>query len=204
MTERGRRTRRAIMDAALELFAPGRSFKSISLREVAGAAGIVPTAFYRHFRSMDQLALALVDDCGRTLRIQLRRMRLQNHGSKHLIRDSFLLFRDYVEAHPKYFAVVSGERHGGSPLVREAIRTEIERFIEEMAEDISALSLLPNLSWHTLLNVCDLVVNTILSAASEILDWPKGSERLRKKRSEAYVQQLHILFFGAASWRERR
>jgi AcrR family transcriptional regulator len=40
----------------------GRSFVSISLREVTREAGVVPTAFYRHFKDMDELGLALVDE----------------------------------------------------------------------------------------------------------------------------------------------
>jgi AcrR family transcriptional regulator len=51
-----------LLDAALKLMSDGRSFVSISLREVTREAGVVPTAFYRHFRDMDELGLALVDD----------------------------------------------------------------------------------------------------------------------------------------------
>ncbi len=190
------------MDAALELIAAGRSFNSLSMREVSTLAGVVPTAFYRHFKDMNKLGLAIVDDCGHSLRTQLRHIRRTNLSSQDIIRDSFLVFRDYVEEQPRYFLIASGERHGGSPVLREAIRAEIERFIEEMAQDIHALELLPSLSRQTLRNICDLVVNTMLSAASEILDWRKGDKRLWKQKTEAYVQQLRIVFYGAAGWRD--
>ena len=52
-------TRQALLDAACQLMESGRGFGSVSLREVAKAAGIVPTGFYRHFCDMDALGLAL-------------------------------------------------------------------------------------------------------------------------------------------------
>jgi TetR/AcrR family transcriptional regulator, fatty acid biosynthesis regulator len=201
-TERGQRTQRALMDAALDLMAKGRSFNSLSMREVTLAAGVVPTAFYRHYRDMNELGLALVADCGRALRPLLRQARMEGASSKDIIRSSFLTYKKYVEEHPRYFMVAAGERHGGSPLIREAIRREIELFVEEMAEDLHALKLLPNMSLPTIRNICDLVVNTMLSAASEIGDLPKMGPRRERERIERYIQQLRVIFFGAAQWRE--
>ena len=49
------RTRKALMDSALELVGEGQHFSSLSIREVAKRAGVVPNAFYRHFKSLDEL-----------------------------------------------------------------------------------------------------------------------------------------------------
>ena len=57
--ERKQLTRQALLDAALELLEE-QSFSSLSLRQVTGAAGVVPTAFYRHFDDMEKLGLALI------------------------------------------------------------------------------------------------------------------------------------------------
>lgn len=73
--ERRQQTRQALLDAALEQMEAGESFDSLSLRSVARAAGIVPAAFYRHFDSMDELGLALVEESFRTLRGMLREAR---------------------------------------------------------------------------------------------------------------------------------
>ena len=59
--ERKQQSRQALLDAALKLSTSGRSFSSISLREVAREVGLVPTAFYRHFQDMDELGQELVD-----------------------------------------------------------------------------------------------------------------------------------------------
>lgn len=68
-------TRQALLDAACQLMESGRGFGSISLREVAKAAGIVPTGFYRHFTDMDALGLALVAEVDATFRQTIRIVR---------------------------------------------------------------------------------------------------------------------------------
>ncbi|RMS38985.1 TetR family transcriptional regulator, partial [Pseudomonas coronafaciens pv. garcae] len=73
--EQKQQTRRALLDAAHQLMESGRGFGSLSLREVARTAGIVPTGFYRHFEDMDQLGLALVSEVGQTFRETIRLVR---------------------------------------------------------------------------------------------------------------------------------
>ena len=50
-----------IIEAALKLAGPNRSVSTLSLREVAREAGIAPNSFYRQFRDMDELAVALIE-----------------------------------------------------------------------------------------------------------------------------------------------
>ena len=202
-TERGRRTRAALMNAALDLMQTGRGYGSISIREVTKQAGIVPTAFYRHFKDMDELGLAMVDDCGRNLRQQLSEIRLTGTSAKDIIRHSVTVFQKYVEAYPKYFLVLSGERYGGSPVIRQAIRAEIDQFIDDMAKDVHHRELLPQLSLSTLRNVCELCVSTMISASTEFLDLRGHGAQMMQQRIDSYVHQLRIIFAGAYSWRER-
>ena len=51
------------------------SLATVSLRQVTKQVGIVPTAFYRHFASIDELGLALVDQSFASLREMLRDVR---------------------------------------------------------------------------------------------------------------------------------
>ncbi len=72
--ERKRQSRQAIIDAALRLSTSGRSFNSISLREISREIGLVPTAFYRHFKDMDALGLELVDQISLNLKSTLHQI----------------------------------------------------------------------------------------------------------------------------------
>jgi AcrR family transcriptional regulator len=72
--ERKERTRQRLLEVTLRLI-EDRSLASLSLREVAKDAGIVPTAFYRHYASMDALGVDLVDVSMRPLRQMIRVVR---------------------------------------------------------------------------------------------------------------------------------
>ena len=50
-----------------------KSISSLSLREVAREAGIAPNSFYRHFKDIDELAIALIERSGIVLRQILHR-----------------------------------------------------------------------------------------------------------------------------------
>ncbi|MBW2268324.1 MAG: HTH-type transcriptional repressor FabR [Deltaproteobacteria bacterium] len=130
-------TRRAVIDAALRLSAE-RGFSSLSLRGVAKEAGIAPTSFYRHFASMDELGLALVDEVGVSLRQLVReaRRRVDKSGKGSVIRASIQTFLSYVEKNENLFRLLLGEGSSSPAHVRRAIGKEIQRFTEDLAEDL--------------------------------------------------------------------
>ena len=73
-------TRQRLMDAAARQLASGRSFDTLSLREVSKLAGIAPTSFYRHFHDMEGLGLALIEEQGKSLLDLVHRVREQASG----------------------------------------------------------------------------------------------------------------------------
>jgi AcrR family transcriptional regulator len=201
--ERKRRTRQALLDAAMDLMAEGRSFTGLGLREITRRAGVVPTSFYRHFRDLDELGLALVDEGGMTLRRLLREVRRGGMPASDMIRRSVRVYGEYVRQHRQAFRFIAGERGGGSAAIRNAIRNEVSHFVAEMAQDLRHLNILPALSTETLHMVCGLVVTTMLNAASDILDLPEGDARLEQEVVENFVRQLRVVFLGAQGWREK-
>lgn len=201
--ERKQRTRNHLLESALRLMEEGRSFTSLGLREVTRAAGVVPTSFYRHFQDMDQLALALVEETGITLRRLLREARQAGVPPINIIRHSVQIYKQFVEEHRLHIMFMAGERWGGSPLIRRAIRYEVQHFATEMAQDLRELNLLPALSMTTLQMICGLVVNTMLNAASDFLDLPSDQPRVEQELVENFVLQLRVIFLGATQWREQ-
>lgn len=200
--ERKERTRLHLIEAALVLLGQGRGFTSLSLREITREAGIVPAAFYRHFRDLDELGLALVEMGGVTLRRLLREARRDGVPPTDMLRGSVLIYKRFVEERSLVFRFIAGERGGGSRVIREAIRTEESHFASEMAQDLRALGTLPDLSSSSLQMICGLVVTTMLNAASDILDLPQGRSRQETELVENFVRQLRLIFLGARHWRE--
>src|SRR6185503_4784121 len=201
--ERKQRTRNHLLESALRLMEEGRSFTSLGLREVTRAAGVVPTSFYRHFEDMDQLALALVEETGVTLRRMLREARQAGVPPINIIRHSVQIYKQFVEEHRLHIMFMAGERWGGSPLIRRAIRYEVQHFATEMAQDLRELNLLPSLSMTTLQMICGLVVNTMLNAASDFIDLPDDQSQVADEVSENFVRQLRVIFLGADQWRDK-
>ena len=137
--ERKEHTRQRLLDVTLKMIT-NRSLSSISLREVARAAGIVPTAFYRHFDSIDALGVELVDECMRPLRQMVREARrgVALHGD--IITGTVDTLGRQVRSHPEQFRFLVRERYGGVHGVRRAIDAELRLFTSELTVDLARLT----------------------------------------------------------------
>jgi len=198
--EQKERTRIALLDAALRLL-EGKSFGSLGLREVAREAGVVPTAFYRHFDSMEELGLALIDDSFRTLRRMIRDARSQDLAFEHVIRDSVEILVQHVHAHKLHFRFVARERSSGVPVLRQAIRAEIRLFSSELATDLARFPFLDRWSTEDLGVLATLLVNTMVSTAEELIDAPSGRSEVQREIVRRAEKQLLLIVLGVPAWR---
>ncbi len=202
-SERKDLTRTSLMQAALQLIGEGRSFSSLGIREIAREAGMVPNAFYRHFRNSDELGLALVEEMGITLRRLLREARQANVAPKDMVRQSVQVYYEYVKQHRLQFLFISSERSGGSRILRLAIRNDVIHFTNEMALDFRRLGIYPDMPTSSLQMVCGLIVTTMLAAAPEILDLPPDQPLLEAEMTDNFVHQLQVVLLGASCWKEK-
>jgi TetR/AcrR family transcriptional regulator, fatty acid biosynthesis regulator len=200
--EKKQQTRNTLLEAALSLMSDGRSFVSISLREVTREAGVVPTAFYRHFKDMDELGLALVDEVCLNLRRLLREERVKAQGAGHIaIKSSVMMFLLYVKQEAGYFDFLARERWSGSTKIREAIQREIRHFATDLNSDLRLFPEMQNLPSEDLQMISDLVINTAMNWCGEILSLPSEQVRLQYELSMQAVKQLRLIFVGAKHWR---
>ncbi|MYR06355.1 TetR family transcriptional regulator [Gordonia sp. SID5947] len=202
--ERKNRTRQALLDATMELVAD-RSFASISLREVARGAGIVPTAFYRHYASMEDLGVSLVEDSMRVLRRTLREGRRDLAARQALptAQNSLAILLRHVHENEAQFRFLVREQHGGIAEIRRAIDTELRLFSKELAIDLSRLPDLAKWLPDDLEIAAELIVTIMLTAVADLLDnghRGRGSERELVERTE---RQLVMVFLGMGRWRPR-
>jgi AcrR family transcriptional regulator len=194
------RTRVALLDAALGLLA-SKSFGSLGLREVAREAGVVPTAFYRHFESMEELGLVLIDDSFRTLRAMIRDARSDPLAYGDVIRSSVEILVRHVHAHQLHFRFIARERSSGDPVLRQAIRTEIRLFSSELATDLARFPYLDGWSTEDLGMFATLIVNTMVSVAEEIVEAPSGRPEVEREVVRRAEKQLRLIAFGVPMWR---
>src|SRR5690606_36865698 len=116
------------------------SVSTLSLREVAREAGIAPNSFYRHFGDVDELAVALIDLAGHSLRriVGAARHRIAGEGS--LIRGSVDAFVEQVSADDKLMHVLLREGTAGSDAFKQAVDRELRFFEEELQTDLVRLA----------------------------------------------------------------
>lgn len=193
--ERKERTRAALLDGALDLLAD-RSLSALSLREVARTAGIVPTAFYRHFASMDELGVALVEDGMRMLRRMLREAR--RDPVPRDARTSLDILVRQVRANEGQFRFLSRERYGGVTEVRQAIASELRLFSSELSTDLGRNPALAGWPRSDLDMAADLIVSVMMTTVIDLLEVTGSGEDAVVDRAE---RQLRLIIIGMGGWR---
>jgi AcrR family transcriptional regulator len=199
--EQKQQTRLALLEAARQLMAAGRGFGSISLREVAKAAGIVPTGFYRHFADMDQLGLALVNEVDATFRATLRLVRHHEIVVGGLTAASVRIFLDGVAANRPQFLFLAREQYGGSLPVRQAIATLRAGISADLATDLGSMPKWQHLSSASLQVMADLVVKAVFATLPELIDPPAADLPAHLTPEAKIGQQLRFIFIGAKHWK---
>jgi AcrR family transcriptional regulator len=188
------------MDAALGLL-ESDSFSGISLREVTREAGVSPAAFYRHFSSMDELGLALVEESFRPLREMIRTVRSDPSRIEQVVRGSVEVLVSYVHANRSQFRFIGRERFGGVPAIRQAITGELRLFSSELATDFARFPVLSEWSTEDLQMIAGLFVDTMVSTAEAIIEVPPSTPELEREVIRTAEQRLRLLALGAAEWR---
>ncbi|TWH18246.1 TetR family transcriptional regulator [Prauserella rugosa] len=195
--ERKERTRRALLDAALRQ-ASERGFAGLSLREVAKQAGVVPTAFYRHFASMDELGVTLVEESMRTLRTMIREARGTPGASSDLIRASVRTLSEHVRSHEEHYWFLVRERYGGTGAVRQTIGVELRLLTSELAVDLARFDGLRDWSTEDLRLLADLIVSAMFTTVLELLEARPGADTEIVAAAE---RTLRLIFVGVPHWR---
>ncbi len=198
-SERKERTRRAILDAALRLSGE-QTLAALSLRQVAKEVGVVPTAFYRHFDSLDDLGLALVEESFASLRAMLRDVRRDAPAFDKIIDRSLDVLVEHVHAHRAHFGFIARERAAGPAVVREEIRHEIELCERELAADLAQLPGTHTWSPDDLGVLANLIVTSVVATAEQIIGAGPDAEPAIVARARV---QLRMVLIGAHNWKSR-
>ncbi len=216
--ERKQQSRQALLDAALTLSSEGgRSFGTISLREVAREAGLVPTAFYRHFQDMDELGADLVDFVSGTLhrlRMSLQEGFAMSASASPVVsgssttRSSIERFFQAISGQPNQWAFLVRERWGASLVVRRAIDKEVRFFTVDMAEDMQKLPGFTQLELQDLSSVSEVLVNLAFTWAMQWITLPMVDEDTSlAEQQEQLIQratrQTQLLNRGISNWQSK-
>lgn len=185
------KTRRALIDAAMNQLSAEHGYASLSLREVAREAGIAPTSFYRHFQNMEELGLTLVDESGLALRQLLRQSRQQIAQGGSIIRASVDTFMQFVADNTPIFRLLLQEHSGTSREFRLAVARELSHFkaelVDYLVDEQKFARELAELQ-------ADAIVRIVFSAGADSLD---SLQHQRDRLTEITVQQVRMVARGA-------
>ncbi len=199
---RKERTRQAILDATLGLCEES-SLVALSLRQVAKEVGIVPTGFYRHFESIEDLGRALVDDSFVSLRAMLRDVRRNDPSYHDIVDRSVAVLLEHVRRQHGHFLFIARERSAGPPSVRAAIRHEIEQCEHDLASDLARLPGTDTWSPEDLRTVSQLIVTAMVATAEDLVH--TGDDQAAEQRvADTARTQLRMILIGALNWSSQR
>lgn len=200
--EKKARTRNALIDSVLSIVGVGANFASISLREVAKTAGVVPTSFYRHFGDMEELGLAMVDELGLNLRRLMRGSFDAQQSLDDMIEHCIDVYVEYVVNNSNLIEFMNQSRTGGTPALQDAIRNELKFVGSRIATELSLV--LPALKSGEREVVAGTVVTVLLETTTELLSLPENNDALLEELKEKTREQMSIILLGAGKWHETR
>ncbi|MDV0436784.1 HTH-type transcriptional repressor FabR [Xanthomonas sacchari] len=192
---KGAISREDLLAAALKLIGPHRSVSTLSLREVTREAGIAPNSFYRQFRDMDELAVALIDLAGSSLRTIIGQARQRAAGNRRsIILSSVETFMEQLRADDKLLHVLLREGTVGSDAFKHAVDRELNYFEDELRVDLIRLAALEGAPLHEPALVSKAITRLVFAMGATAMDLPpeKDPELIRQ-----ITAMLRMIIVGA-------
>lgn len=184
-----------LLAAALSLIGPHRSVSTLSLREVAREAGIAPNSFYRQFRDMDELTVALIDLSGRSLRTIIGQARLRAADSNRgVIRLSVETFMEQLRADDRLMHVLLREGTAGSDAFKQAVDRELDYFEDELKADLIRLAALDGATLHEPALAAKAITRLVFAMGGSAMDLPAEKD---PELIEQISQMIRMIITGA-------
>ncbi len=188
-------SREDLLAAALALIGPHRSVSTLSLREVAREAGIAPNSFYRQFRDMDELTVALIDLAGRSLRTIIGEARQRAASSdRSVIRLSVDTFMEQLRADDRLLHVLLREGTAGSDAFKHAVDRELNYFEDELRVDLIRLAAADGARLHEPALASKAITRLVFAMGATAVDLPPEKD---PELIEQLTQMLRMIITGA-------
>lgn len=186
-------SRQDIIAAALKLLGPSRSISTLSLREVAREAGIAPNSFYRHFRDMDELAVALIDMAGESLRQIIGEARQRASLEVSVVQSCTDAFMEQLRADDRFLHILLREGTVGSDAFKHAVERQLSFFEEELGQDLIRLAQLKNSGLFQPALTAKAITRLVFTMGATALDLP---EEKQAELATQIVQMVRMIIAG--------
>lgn len=187
-------TKEELFQATLSLIGPQKSIASLSLREIAREAGIAPNSFYRHFKDIDELAIALIDQSGLVLRRIIREARLQASKQQSIIRSSVEVFIQQLNTDEGNLSLLLREGYTGSTSYKAAVDRQLNFFQQELQEDLIRLERLNNSKISHADLAAKAITQLVFNMGAKVIDLPVEQ---RTEVAEQTMVMIRMILEGA-------
>ena len=183
-----------LIQAAMSLIGPTRSMATLSLREVARTAGIAPNSFYRHFRDVDELGIALIALAGSSLRHVFSEARQRISAGSSVVQTSLKVFYEQLNAKERYLELLLCEGRVGSLAYQAEVDRQLQFFEHELTSDLIRLEALNAHKLHEPTIVAKAITRLVFSIGAQAVG--KSSEQQQELREQT-ATMVYMILAGA-------
>lgn len=183
-----------LIAAALKLVGPHRSISTLSLREIAREAGIAPNSFYRHFRDIDELAIALIELAGTSLRKVLSEARQRATSTRSVVQTSIEVFMEQLSIDDGFLPILLREGRAGSDAFKQAVDRQLCFFEEELQQDLVRLARLRGQTLHEPALAARAITRLVFAMAPVAMDLPPLE---RQQNMDETMIMIRMILAGA-------
>ena len=169
-------SREDLLAAALKLIGPHRSVSTLSLREVAREAGIAPNSFYRQFRDMDELAVALIDLAGLSLQKIIDAARVRARIDRSAVRGAVEAFMEQLRAEDQLLHVLLREGTAGSDAFKHAVDRQLSFFEEELRISLIQINAAQGVTLREPALVAKAITRLVFAMGATAVDLPREKD----------------------------
>lgn len=194
-TGRKEATRQRILAAALQLVEEGRSPSELGLREVARAADMAAPSIYNHFADMDELGVALVDECLMRLRSAVRSARklMANKNIEQTLKLLLQQFLLYINEFEPVLRLLIMQWFNPNLQYRKTIRREMSIMRKDFAENMKQSAITKGVDRGDFALESDAIFSLLITYILNVMDMDKPK---RQKRLIILEQQMLMIVIG--------
>jgi AcrR family transcriptional regulator len=176
--------KRQLMDTALRMLARQQQAETLSLRELAREAGLNHNTFYRHFDSLGQLQLELMDEFTMQLRQGTSAARADVGREPSVVRRVVGWLFDFAAGHRDLFLVAYRTLHGPPSEGRMGLQRCLDEMRKDMLLEQRAMKLLPEGHDAVWLRVLGVYGRAVYALVVRYLEGPEQRDALLRESGE--------------------
>lgn len=187
-------SREELISAALALIGPERSIGSLSLREISREAGIAPNSFYRHFKDVDELAIALIEQAGHALRTLIGEARDRITPQHSVARTSMMVFMEQLQSDQGYLHLLLREGKVGSVAFKQAVDQQLVSFEQELCVDLIQLEAAQGHNVYAPELAAKAITRLVFSMGAIAMDQPRDQHAVTMEQT---ISMIRMIIAGA-------